>query len=144
MKPKQKVNMTEKKDHPQAKWLRAIADGETLQCNSLWNAVPRWTDVSPSAALSFIGATPDIEGQLRIKPRTITIGKYEVAEPMKVAPRHGASYYVLDQLEDDGVFEHTWGGDSADKTFMESGMCWLRREDAELAAKAITELLTGK
>ena len=67
---------TEKKEHPQAKWLRAIADGETLEWQD--EAKQAWSYVSNASALSWMNREHPPE--FRIKPRTITIGKYEVAE----------------------------------------------------------------
>ena len=131
--------MAEKKEHPQAKWLRAIADGETVEC---WLG-EQWVEMTfPSAVHEFLITKDD--NRYRIKPQTITIGKYEVAEPIKVAPTENTLYWTLNQIAEGTASSYTWSGDDIDNMFLDSGMCWLKREDAELAAKAITELLTGK
>ena len=129
----------EKKEHPQAKWLRAIADGELIQFQDTQGS---WHGASAHAILTDLVA--GISTQLRIKPRTITIGKYEVAEPIKEEPNASADYFYLDAAEPSAVCPSYWAGDRNDRNALASGMCWLKREDAELAAKAISELLTGK
>ena len=128
-----------KKEHPQAKWLRAIADGTPLQWGQLNG---QWVDMAEHAVLSALlgGDT----SRIRIKPRTITIGKYEVAEPMREAPKRHTCYFYLSAAGGNGVEEINWIDDGHDAGALATGMCWLNREDAELAAKAITELLTGK
>ena len=131
--------MTEKKkEHPQAKWLRAIADGETLQKRGGMGRI----DVPGNSAIEAILKYGDEDWF--IKPRTITIGKYEVAEPMRVAPPHLTEYWGIQGGNATGVYGDIWSDCSFEKLRLKSGMCWLKREDAELAAKAITELLTGK
>lgn len=83
-------------------------------------------------------------GNYRIKPKTITIGKYEVAEPIRTVPLGNTPYFFVSPGAPDNVDKGTWIGFSIEMRQLHSGMCWLKREDAELAAKAITELLTGK
>ena len=134
--------MTEKKEHPQAKWLRAIADGETLQYRYK-QGDDAWVTIGPLTALEVLLDPYASTNNYRIKPRTITIGKYEVAEPMLVVPRVGTEYFVFDPMELSGIDAAIWADDEYDEMRFNSGMCWLKREDAELAAKAITELLTG-
>ena len=133
--------MTEKKEHPQAEWLRAIADGETLQ----WFNGSGWPTVLPHDILSLIArGSESITDRLRIKPRTITIGRYEVAEPILVAPEIGTRYFYLCPGSEDCLDSYKWEGVfELERRQLKSGMCWLNREDAELAAKAISELLTG-
>ena len=133
--------MHEKKEHPQAKWLRAIADGETLQVL----ISQRWVNLSYVTALSELQGDGSLNASYcRIKPRTITIGKYEVAEPMREAPSVGVKYFYLNAADSNGVHAYSWDDDDTDHIVLVAGMCWLKREDAELATKAITELLTGK
>ena len=126
-----------KKEHPQAKWLRAIADGETLQKQGGIG----WVDVPGNSAIEAILKYGDEDW--RIKPRTITIGKYEVVEPLREAPECRTHYFYLSAMEGSGVEEAVWLDDGYDVAVIARGMAWLRREDAELAAKAISELLTG-
>ena len=134
--------MTEKKEHPQAKWLRAIADGETLQYRYKQGG-DSWATVGPLTALEVLLDPYASTNNYRIKPRTITIGAYEVPEPMRDTPKRGAGYFHLSAAGTNGVKEVCWLDDANDVSALAMGMCWLKREDAELAAKAITELLTG-
>ena len=134
---------TEKKEHPQAKWLRAIADGETLQYRYK-QGDDAWVTIGPLAALEVLLDPYASTNNYRIKPRTITIGKCEVAEPMREAPKRHTCYFYLSAAGGSGVEEINWIDDGHDAGALATGMCWLKREDAELAAKAITELLTGK
>ena len=127
-----------KQEHPQAKWLRAIADGETLQKQDGMG----WLYVPSDSAIEAILKYGDEDW--RIKPKTITIGKYEVAEPMQTVPLGNTPYFFVSPGATDNVDKNTWIGFSTEMRQLHSGMCWLKREDAELAAKAITELLTGK
>ena len=128
--------MTEKKEHPQAKWLRAIADGETLQMQHEHCA--EWKDLNLS--VYGLGALMTGDRVFRIKPRTITIGKYEVAEPMREVPDRLTDYFSIAAGR---ISETYWNGSATDYSALASGMCWIKQEDAELAAKAISELLAG-
>ena len=132
--------MAEKQEHPQAKWLRAIADGETLQKQGADNV---WCSVSLLQAYDML-SRGGVFLDWRIKPRTITIGKYEVAEPVQTSPSRNTPYWSGDFTTALAVTDFIWKDNVTDNYLLESGMCWLKREDAELAAKAITELLTGK
>ena len=136
--------MTEKKEHPQAKWLRAIADGETPQAFG-GPAIGGWHDRDVSDVLSMIAYGAFNARSFRIKPRTIKIGRHEVAEPMRVAPAEGVEYFYLNlgPFESGSALRTSWDGGDDDHDALKSGMCWLNREDAELAAKAFSELLTG-
>lgn len=136
--------MAEKKEHMQAKWLRAIADGETLQWRAVsepWRAVSEpWESLTSDQALKLFWEGRTAPQYFRIKPRTITIGKHEVAEPMREAPERLTDYFSIAVGR---ISDTYWNGSATDYSALASGMCWLKREDAELAAKAITELLTG-
>lgn len=133
----------EKKEHPQAKWLRAIADGETIQCDQC--NPEGWKNLRNENVFDALAGGFDFNTSLyRIKPKTITIGKYEVAEPIRTVPLGNTPYFFVSPGATDNVDKGTWIGFSIEMRQLHSGMCWLKREDAELAAKAITELLTGK
>lgn len=130
--------MTNKQEHPHAKWLRAIADGETLQGINSYSST--WQDMSLEGVLGLIASNrPSTD--IRIKPNTITIGRYEVAEPMREAPDNGKRYWFVSFRHCGSVDYYDWLGDSTDYRLLAAGMCWSNEEDARLAAKAITELL---
>lgn len=66
-----------------------------------------------------------------------------MVEPLREAPEFHTHYFYLGAIGDNGVEEAHWLDDGYNVAVIARGMAWLRREDAELAAKAITELLTG-
>lgn len=136
--------MTEKKEHPNATMLRWIADGEEIQFKHA--KYEDWQPSTTSRILTDIGRNFNFEAAgytHRIKPKTIRIGKYDVAEPMKEKPAYDTEYWTLNQINEP-VCSYTWGDDDCDQQFLSTGLCWLNKEDAELAAKAIKELLTGQ
>ena len=135
-----------KKESPNAQVLRWMADGEIVQVTSArFGTGVEWFDCSESEILSVIAADGKMDpSRSRIKPRAIKIGQYEVAEPMRVDPENGTKYFTLNPFSAGFVRETHWYESASDLSALKSGMCWLKREDAELAAKAITELLTGK
>ena len=85
--------------------------------------------------------------EFRLKPRTIRIGAYDVPEPMRAAPEvrkmMHEMYWVVDLHSAFPVESKRYESDCADAKFIASGLSWANKEDAELAAKAIRELLTG-
>lgn len=132
--------MTEQKKHPYAHVLRWLAAGESVQWENDRN---RWIDKCPGEVLLLL-VRENTSDNFRIKPKTIRIGKYEVAEPMKEVPSQGTEYFWLDPRSDLGVDNYNWHDDAMDKEMLARGCIWLNKEDAELAAKAIKELLTGQ
>lgn len=133
--------MTVKKEHPFAEALRWVAAGETLQASN--GTGYKFCDIAPNTALMVIHNHCMGPLEFRIKPRTIRIGAYDVPEPMREIPENGAAYYALRVFGSESVIGEVWRGDDEDFCVIKKGMCWLKREDAELAAKAIRELLTG-
>lgn len=132
--------MTNKTEHPQAYLLRWIADGEAIERSYITE--DNWVYLSTFAVLQDM--MNDIScKKYRIKPKTIRIGKYDVAEPMKEKPAYGTVYWTLNQIGESSSYCYEWRNEDIDKQFITNGMCWLNEEDAELAAKAIKELLTG-
>ena len=132
--------MTNKTEHPQAYLLRWIADGEAIERSYITE--DNWVYLSTFAVLQDM--MNDIScKKYRIKPKTIRIGKYDIAEPMREAPASGTDYWTLNQMSGSPVCNYLWRNVGVDKQFVANGMCWLKKEDAELAAKAIKKLLTG-
>ena len=132
--------MTDKTEHPQAYLFRWIADGETIECSHITEE--NWSIRGHHSILCDV-----VEGvcskKYRIKPKTIRIGKYDVAEPMNEAPANGTEYFWVDPREESGIESYTWSGDDYDHNTISNSGIWLNKEDALLAAKAIRELLTG-
>lgn len=135
--------MAEKKEHPQATLLRWVADNEEIQYYH--HKKGTWGNVSAEAVLkSIVNMQYEVAStKYRIKPKTIRIGKYAVAEPMKDAPAIGSLYFVLSAVTYDGINTYRWDGGSSDKNAIING-AWSKKGDALLAAKAIKELLTGQ
>ena len=133
--------MAEKQEHPYAEVLRWIAAGERVE----WLSPDGdWREQDAEQNLNEVANADFAPSAYRIKPRTITIGKYVVAEPMKVAPAEGTQYWGLQPGNEGGLYHDYWSDCPFEHLRIKSGMCWLKQEDAELAAKAITELLTDK
>lgn len=132
--------MTEKKEHPYAHVLRWLAAGESVQWENDRN---QWADKSTSDILLLL-VRESTSDKFRIKPKTIRIGKYDVAEPMKEAPVEGTAYWRITSMTTNGVDDYTWDGSDVDRNLLTSGSIWLNKDDALLAAKAIKELLTGQ
>jgi hypothetical protein len=132
-----------KTEHEHAWLLRAIADGETIQHQ---DSSGRWQDETTSRVACEILNSAQLLRNYRIKPRTVRIGKYDVAAPMSAAAvlQIGTRYWSLSCYNAEGLtWCHEWRNDPVDNTLLSSGMCWLKQEDAQVAAKAISGLLKG-
>ncbi len=125
-----------KTPHPYADILRAIADGETIQWTPGGNT---WVNVDTSESFEF-NYSPD---RYRIKPHTIRIGDVDVPEPMREAPAVGEDYF-MPKIEADFWVEGplSWCDDTADKRWLERGLCYSNKADAEIASRAIAALFT--
>lgn len=127
------------KYHPNAGLLQLIAEGKELQF-SLDNII--WNFVEVKTALSLIIEGTASNYEWRVKPETIKIGKYDVTKPLSEAPAFGTKYWTT---KSHNVHALSW---DSNNTFcfsdLSNGLVWLNKEDAELASKAIKELLTGK
>lgn len=133
--------MTEKKEHPNAMLLHWIADNKEIQLD--YKCV--WTSISHSDLIRSIACGTTYKNEYyRIKPKTIRIGKYDIAEPMKEEPEVATLYFCISSTLADHVCTAVWERDAYDLQALKSGMAWLKKEDATLAAKAIKELLTGQ
>lgn len=75
----------------------------------------------------------------RRKPSTIRIGKFDVPEPMRVAPMPGEAYWVADPATEI-VYSQRWDDDGTDNRRMARGLCHATREAAELHARALISL----
>jgi len=128
--------------HPFAHILQAVIDMKTIQ--ECW-AGTSWVDIPADDVLNTITRLSNKPANLgskhlRVKPDTIKIGKYDVVRPMSYTPAKGTAYCYVYGGE---AIKTAWDGFASEQKLLAAGMCWLEREDAELAAKALTELLTG-
>ena len=133
-----KENMRTK--HKYAEILHAVADGIPIQRKALCGT---WEDSGVAETLAGVWHCPNGVEYYRVKPKTITIGGYEVVLPAKSVEK-GSVYYFIDSCSHDGVCEDTFDGFEVDNRRIASGMCFTAREDAVLAAKAISALLKGE
>lgn len=124
------VDMTTKTPHKHAALIHLWADGAEIEfCDhGIWctaASAPGWDDGTV----------------YRVKPTTILIGRYEVPAPMRVVPADRTDLFFI--AVGGLVFHSYWAATRDHYRYLAAGNCWASREDAELASKAITELLMG-
>lgn len=129
--------MSENKQHPYAEILRAIADGKQIQSK----LEGEWVDRSYPMALQDISLNRIDRDSIRVKPKTIRIGEFDVPEPLRVAPEIGTEYWVMDLREAFGSF---WEDHALDFDRLSQGRIHLSEESAELHAKALISLAAQK
>jgi hypothetical protein len=81
--------------------------------------------------------------EYRLKPKTIRIGKYDVPEPIREPLQDGQNYWVFN-LPQNNVFEITWSSKSLDMRWLNNGLLFSTKEDADLMLKAILSMLEQK
>lgn len=74
----------------------------------------------------------------RRKPPTIRIGKFDVPEPMRVAPAEGSEYWVAHLLGKPPRW--FWQSDEKDREWLKNGICHATKQAAELHARALISL----
>lgn len=118
------------------KWaneIKAMADGKVLECD---NEDGSWfvpITLNPVSYPCF---------KWRIKPATIRIGNYDVPEPVREALEVGEKYFVAHLFGE--IESWIWRGDYKwSGSCLKRGLIFRTKEDAELATKAIIELLGG-
>ncbi len=123
--------MTDKKEHPHAWVLRALADGEPLENFEfkLQND-DCWLNLASMEPLDYP------QWLFRRKPRTIRIGDLDVPEPMREAPAFGAQYWIA-SVNKKEVVDLVWQNDTVDKQWLAAGLCHTTKEAAELHRKAL-------
>lgn len=113
--------MSAKQEHPQADILRAIADGETVQCYTSGG----WIDSHTYEALTDIAYKRSYK--YRVKPKTLVINGHEVPEPVREPLNEGDVYYRVDVPS---ITCLTWGNDSYDTEMLRRGLIHLTKEAA--------------
>lgn len=129
--------MTTKQQHPYAEILRAIADGEIIQLKTTYGD---WADIRDSYAMLCMG----VNCELRIKPRTIKIGEYEVPEPLREEPPIGTMVYSASAVGLDYYGCTTWGDEDWQVDLLNRGVFHLDMDSAILHAKALISLSEKK
>ncbi|ABX34559.1 hypothetical protein Daci_1919 [Delftia acidovorans SPH-1] len=120
-----------KKEHPHAKVLRWIADGETVQVQFAKD----WHDLSLEGLLRHI-AEPRGDYPFRLKPKTILVGDREIEAPVMSGP----GYYITDHGD-----AFRWFGEATldpGANLQKLGRIYATEEAARAAQEAITALLT--
>ena len=123
-----------KKAHPHAEFLRAIADGDS---------VDEWV-----GAMLHNGAiyTPtyfsddilhgDLGFTMSRKPRTININGIEVPEPLREAPEIG-SYFWVPNIPIPSPYRLSWEGKEVDFLALRAGLAHRTKEAAETHVRAL-------
>lgn len=128
--------MTEKKEHPHAWFLRAIADGEPLESFEVhgvgWDS-GRWDGAYSN--IDHVMYSP-ASWQIRRKPRTIRIGEIDVPEPMKEAPAKGDLLFMVD-LPSRTSIRFLWVDAPFQFDRIAARICHTTKEAAEIHRKAL-------
>lgn len=77
---------------------------------------------------------PDLE--YRSKPRTMTY-TVTIPEPLREAPEVGSIFYTPAPLSEELTSMCGWYGDDVDYRLLKRGLCFVTKEDAIAAAKAM-------
>lgn len=85
-----------------------------------------------------------IEKKLRLKPRTIRIGEYDVLEPMRADPESGRKYYTPNIVEPDYSGLNSWVGNAVDFNRLAAGVCHATEAAAITHGKALRSLTEMK
>jgi len=115
--------------HPQAKILRAIADGKQMRMRVGSITV----NVTGDEALKYM-----LEGQdISIKPETININGHEVPAPVREPLELGKMYLFVHFWDDAVVSEVTWSDDRVDRHRLKWGLIHSTKEAAIAHAEAL-------
>lgn len=115
--------------HPQAKILRAIADGKQMRMRVGSITV----NVTGDEALKYM-----LEGQdISIKPETININGHEVPAPVREPLELGKMYLFVHFWDDAVVSEVAWSGDRVDRHRLKLGLIHSTKEAAIAHAEAL-------
>lgn len=129
--------MTEQKQHPHAEFLRALADGESIdgwECrHKTWTSFDFFGAQSPR--IGAVHNDPD-NWQVRRKRKMIRIGTVDVPEPMRVAPPVGAEYWLASSATAEAV-NQIWQDYALDVRRLKQGVCHLTKEAAEAHRRAL-------
>ena len=124
-----------KTPHPHAETLRAIANGEEIECADTRSVPFSWFLTSSQLALTRI--THNTHLKFRIKPKTIRIGEYDVPEPMRKEPEEDAEFFLPAVLSPREHISRRWAGHPEQCEHLAAGLCHFTAEAAELHAKAL-------
>lgn len=125
--------------HKYAPILDAIMAGKIIQ---LAQENGGFKDVTEAYALWHLGAFDSMD-KLRVKVDEVKIGASMVPKPMTEKPHYKQEYFFVHAGSTDSVSSNPWFDGVYCNKSLNSGLCWLKREDAVAAAAAISKLLKG-
>lgn len=131
------MNISDKNHPHHAVWrehVQSVLDGEPKVVQVKVECC-EWEDLSFCYA-GVVDALWRETNQYRIKPRTIT-RTITYPEPMKVAPKVGDVFWVVNLFSDVTASQSVWDGGKYDRLWLSRGMCFATEADAKAAAQAI-------
>jgi hypothetical protein len=75
-----------------------------------------------------------------MSPIVAQISSFDVPEPLRTEPKHGAIYFAASPLFEGGFAEYEWEGDTFDRRQLENGMAHASAENAAIHSKALISL----
>ena len=123
-----------KKAHPHAEFLRAIADGDSVDewVGTIGHQVVKR---SPTYFSDYI-LRGDLDITMSRNPRTININGIEVPEPLREAPDAGSEYYVPN-IHIPSPYRLSWEGKEVDFLALRAGLAHRTKEAAETHVRAL-------
>ena len=129
--------------HPYSTILKAVAEGKTIQVLAA-NVDPDlpsvWLDITAEDALADVSDESYAPEDMRVKPDTVVINGYEVMAPLREAPACGTEYYHITRSKTS--LKYVWHNSAMDYNFLDMGVVFLSKEDAEAFAKALFNPIT--
>lgn len=80
------------------------------------------------------------QNEIRLQPRTIRIGEYDVPEPIRKAPKYGVGYWATSILDSEFRKYAIWEGDDDDCKALNRGLIHATAEAAALHGKVLASL----
>lgn len=96
--------------------------------------IPMW---KTARDLSEVYDSMKHDYEIRVKPKTITIGGIEIQQPEKTAPENGVEYFVPSFATDALYVSNEWYDDHVDRQRLDRGVVHLDRESAIAHTKAL-------
>lgn len=124
--------------HPYSTILKAVAEGKPVQwleANTDPNIPGVWTDITAEEALLVVAGESYKPEDMRVKPDTVIINGYEVLAPLREAPACGTEYYHVSRSK--SFTKYVWRNSVMDYNFLDMGVVFLSKEDAEDYVKAL-------
>lgn len=78
--------------------------------------------------------------EIRLKPRTVRIGEYDVPEPLRVEPERGEYYHIASPDSEDYTYDNIWYKDDYDMALLRRGLIHATAEAAALHGKVLASL----